>query len=357
MRGGLKMYRGSAAAARSYVEADRGRVDDYYLAEGTGLAERFVASPVEGVRRVGTLAGDAYEAWVAGLDPETRVPRGRLRGDGQAVRFVEVVVNGPKSWSLAAELHPDVGAAYASAQDRAATEILAWLAEHARTRVGPRGAQVQVPVQQLGYAATIHAVQGDIATTDHLVLGEHTGAASAYVGMTRGRAGNTAHLVADSLDQAREQWITTFTHDRADLGPAHAANLAEIEAQRYARHRPLQTGRLGRHRRAVRQARDHLQQWADTWRPILPELPADLRHTAASLAVSAGANVKAVQRMLGHASAAMTLDVYSSLFDDDVDGVAARLDEQMRRVESDLESARCVPVVYPTIKNLAPRAT
>ena len=31
--------------------------------------------------------------------------------------------------------------------------------------------------------------------------------------------------------------------------------------------------------------------------------------TAASLAVSAGANVKAVQRMLGHASAAMTLDV------------------------------------------------
>jgi len=29
----------------------------------------------------------------------------------------------------------------------------------------------------------------------------------------------------------------------------------------------------------------------------------------ASLAVSAGANIKAVQRMLGHASAAMTLDV------------------------------------------------
>ena len=35
-------------------------------------------------------------------------------------------------------------------------------------------------------------------------------------------------------------------------------------------------------------------------------VPHELRHTAASLAVSAGANVKAVQRMLGHASAAMT---------------------------------------------------
>ncbi len=34
--------------------------------------------------------------------------------------------------------------------------------------------------------------------------------------------------------------------------------------------------------------------------------PHDLRHTAASLAVSAGANVKAVQRMLGHAKASMT---------------------------------------------------
>ncbi|MFC7925080.1 tyrosine-type recombinase/integrase [Microbacterium laevaniformans] len=43
--------------------------------------------------------------------------------------------------------------------------------------------------------------------------------------------------------------------------------------------------------------------------PSIPRLtPHDLRHTAASLAISSGANVKSVQRMLGHASAAMTLD-------------------------------------------------
>lgn len=54
--------------------------------------------------------------------------------------------------------------------------------------------------------------------------------------------------------------------------------------------------------------------------------PHDLRHSAASLAVSAGANVKAVQRMLGHASAAMTLDIYADLFDDDLEAVAAALD-------------------------------
>jgi integrase len=63
---------------------------------------------------------------------------------------------------------------------------------------------------------------------------------------------------------------------------------------------------------------------------IDPSFPAaltlhDLRHTAASLAISAGANVKAVQRMLGHASAAMTLDTYADLFDDDLDAVATAL--------------------------------
>jgi integrase len=44
--------------------------------------------------------------------------------------------------------------------------------------------------------------------------------------------------------------------------------------------------------------------------PLFPRITAHaLRHNAASLAVLAGANVKMVQRMLGHASAAMTLDV------------------------------------------------
>ena len=54
--------------------------------------------------------------------------------------------------------------------------------------------------------------------------------------------------------------------------------------------------------------------------------PHDLRHTAASLAIAAGANVKAVQQMLGHASAAMTLDVYAGLFPDDLDAVGRSLD-------------------------------
>lgn len=65
---------------------------------------------------------------------------------------------------------------------------------------------------------------------------------------------------------------------------------------------------------------------------IFPRVtPHDLRHAAASLAISSGANVKAVQRMPGHASAAMTLDVYGDLFDDDLDAVAVALDHARRR--------------------------
>ncbi|WP_354232730.1 tyrosine-type recombinase/integrase [Arthrobacter bambusae] len=59
---------------------------------------------------------------------------------------------------------------------------------------------------------------------------------------------------------------------------------------------------------------------------ILRIAPRDLRQSAASLAVSAGASVRAVQKMLGHSSAAMTLDVYADLFDGDLDSVSDALD-------------------------------
>ncbi len=63
--------------------------------------------------------------------------------------------------------------------------------------------------------------------------------------------------------------------------------------------------------------------------------PHNLRHTAASLAVSSGARVKSVQRMLGHASAAMTLDVYTGLFTDNLDDVADRLDQAFEGLGAD----------------------
>jgi integrase len=58
-------------------------------------------------------------------------------------------------------------------------------------------------------------------------------------------------------------------------------------------------------------------------RPACATRPA--AHRCIPRAISAGANVKAVQKMLGHTSAAMTLDVYADLFDDDLDAVGDAL--------------------------------
>lgn len=60
--------------------------------------------------------------------------------------------------------------------------------------------------------------------------------------------------------------------------------------------------------------------------------PHGLRHVAAGLMVSSGANVKAVQRQLGHASAVMTLDTYADLFDEDLEAVRRAVDEKISDV-------------------------
>ena len=44
----------------------------------------------------------------------------------------------------------------------------------------------------------------------------------------------------------------------------------------------------------------------------------DLRHTAASVWLAAGADPKVVQRVLGHATASMTMDLYGHLMDDNL---------------------------------------
>ena len=58
--------------------------------------------------------------------------------------------------------------------------------------------------------------------------------------------------------------------------------------------------------------------------------PHELRHTAASLAIASGADVKVVQQMLGHKSATMTLDLYGHLFPDRLDEIADALDAAAR---------------------------
>ncbi len=184
VHGGVKFYRGAAKAARAYVERDRSRADDYYLAEGSGAAARLTATP-DDVTGAGSMDGETYEQWVAGIDIDTGRKKGRVRDDVSALRFVEVTVNGPKTWSLAAALHPDTSAALDEAQDKAAAEIVGWVAQHATTRVGPRGRQVQVPVEQIEAAVIRHYTSraGDPHRHLHLQVNARVFADGAWRGL------------------------------------------------------------------------------------------------------------------------------------------------------------------------------
>lgn len=91
---------------------------------------------------------------------------------------------------------------------------------------------------ELAYATTAYGAQGSTVDVAHVVVGEHAGASSAYVGMTRGRARNVAHVVAESVEDARRQWVEVFGRDRADLGPADAARRAAEDVERYGPNAP-----------------------------------------------------------------------------------------------------------------------
>ncbi len=110
---------------------------------------------------------------------------------------------------------------------------------HGRDREIP--AEYATRFVELAYATTVHGAQGDTVDQAHVAISDTTGAAAAYVAMTRGRHSNTAHLVADNPDGAKRQWIDVFGRDRADLGPDHARRAAVDAIDRYgtaARSRP-----------------------------------------------------------------------------------------------------------------------
>ena len=80
--------------------------------------------------------------------------------------------------------------------------------------------------------------------------------------------------------------------------------------------------------------------------------PHDLRQTCASLAVSSGANVLAVSRMLGHEDPSITLRIYADLFDSDLDAVPVSLDariavsvQSVSKAPADRRRSRTKPAV------------
>ena len=119
------------------------------------------------------------------------------------------------------------------------TWTVAGIGEDGSLLVTGRAGQRTLPAEyvrehvDLAFTTTAYGAQGETVDSAHLALGDTTGAASAYVGMTRGRHRNVAHLVAESVEDARSQWVDIFNRDRADLGPGHAAERAADDLDRY----------------------------------------------------------------------------------------------------------------------------
>ncbi|WP_448070751.1 MobF family relaxase [Georgenia yuyongxinii] len=273
MKGGVILFRGSGADARRYLESDRSRADEYYLEGGVALAEFSVVNGAGEVVGEGALTPAEYASWVDWTNPLTGESRGipRLPGGGRrgSPRFAEMVVNAPKSLSLAAALHPEVSAALDAAQREAAGEIRRWLGRYSVTRVGPRGRQEVVPVEQLETVCVVHKTSraGDPHRHVHFQIGTRVWAAGAWRGLDTAalfrqqgaiRALGAAVIAADPqlaavLDRHRLT-MDPVTAEVTELEPYDAAmskraeqvkrNLTRFVAEWSARHPGQEPGRV-----------------------------------------------------------------------------------------------------------------
>ncbi|WP_261799201.1 AAA family ATPase [Microbacterium wangchenii] len=117
---------GGASAASGYAETDGRTVTRFALDEG-GLVED-------------ELTADALSAWVDGRDPATGEQRGRVLATPEADLVLDGTINAPKSFSIAALLHPELAAEYERLQDGLRDRVIrAWHTElNARRGAGGR---------------------------------------------------------------------------------------------------------------------------------------------------------------------------------------------------------------------------
>ena len=105
MKGGVILFRGTGAAARRYVEADRSRADEYYLGADDAVAEYTVLDASGEVTATRSLTAEDYEGWVDWTEPVTGESMGTPRNPGERSKrsplFAEMTINAPNldvSW-------------------------------------------------------------------------------------------------------------------------------------------------------------------------------------------------------------------------------------------------------------------
>ena len=175
MKGGMHFYRGSGVAASRYFDEGHRGAEAYYTEQARVAVE--IDTWTAGERSGTTVlakAGDLVK-WVEGIDPATGEVKGVIRAGGrqrQPLRFVEVVVNNPKSLSIVASQDPVVAAAYDQVLARQADEVAKYLSAVAVARTGPRGHQRELGGLSVETARVTHLAsrEGDPHRHVHLML-------------------------------------------------------------------------------------------------------------------------------------------------------------------------------------------
>ena len=143
MRGGVQRWKrgaGSGGVGRAIDYAVKGTCDAHlHLSTGSEALElysniadasvtRFVVT--DGAITPDELSAGALRVWLTGHDPVTGEERGTQRLSADADLLLDATLNHPKSYSIAALLHPELANEFESLQDRLRDRILiTWLDE------------------------------------------------------------------------------------------------------------------------------------------------------------------------------------------------------------------------------------
>ena len=317
-------------ATGTYIDPDAGRVTVAAVYESWSKAQGHIKDRTVAMR---------HGAWVNRVSP--------VFGD---VPVVDVKSSAIRGW-VAKMVSDDLGVATIENAFGVLRQVMGAALEDSRIARNPCDG---VKLPKRGHADRGYLSHAQVAALAAAV--EYLPEVVRFLAYTGLRWGELAALRVQDFDMLRRRvnvsrsvteynglvWSTPKTHERRSV-PFPAALADELAALMVGKGRDdlVFTSRRGEvlrvsnYRRWVFAPAVTKCQKSDDGFPTIT--PHDLRHSAASLAVSAGANVKAIQRMLGHAKASMTLDVYADLFDDDLDDVADSLDAAIK-------SAAAVPL-------------
>lgn len=286
--------------------------------------------PQWGHRRVGTITREEVAAWVADLAAGRAPAEYAERGTGETIRQTQ---RGPLAANSIKHLTTLTSA------------VLEWAVDTGR--VGTNAAhKVKRPrAQHQEMVFLTHAEVNALATAAEGVTGASTDRALvlflAYAGVRIGEA--TALRVGD-VDLAarrahiRQTWTIDADSNRVlDTPKNHERRAVPLTRAVTEALEPLLSGQPADAFvfRAPRGGAINDGNWRTrvfTYAANDADLagrgltPHKLRHTAASSAIAAGADVQVVRTMLGHRDASMTLDVYGHLWPDRLDEVADAMD-------------------------------